>query len=61
VVAPPDNETQVISCPICKESLALEFLEEEEEWAWRNATKKDDKVKSMFIQTAYTYTYLFSN
>ncbi|KAF9569307.1 hypothetical protein CPC08DRAFT_701807 [Agrocybe pediades] len=44
VVAPPENENQVISCPICKESLALEFLEEEEEWAWRNATKKDGKV-----------------
>lgn len=45
VVVPPGAEAQVISCPICKESLKSEFLEEDEEWVWRNAVKKDDKVQ----------------
>jgi len=45
VVVPAGAEAQVISCPICKESLKSEFLEEDEEWVWRNAMKKDDKVR----------------
>ena len=44
VIVPPGEEARVISCPICKETLNFEFLEDEEEWAWTNATKKDDKV-----------------
>ena len=42
VVVPPGAAAQVISCPICKES--LKFLEEDEEWVWRNAVK-EDKVR----------------
>lgn len=45
VVVPPGAEARVISCPICKETLKSEFLEEDEEWVWRNAVKKDDKVR----------------
>ena len=44
VVVPPGAEARVILCPICKETLKSEFLEEDEEWVWRNAVKKDDKV-----------------
>jgi pre-mRNA cleavage complex 2 protein Pcf11 len=45
VVVPPGAEAQFISCPICKEALKSEFLEDDEEWVWRNAVKKDDKVR----------------
>ena len=45
VVVPPGAEAQSISCPICKEALKSEFLEDDEEWVWRNAVKKDDKVR----------------
>lgn len=44
VVVPPGDEAKPISCPICKEHLKSEFLEDEEEWVWRNAVQKDDKV-----------------
>ncbi|KAK7695922.1 hypothetical protein QCA50_000561 [Cerrena zonata] len=44
VVVPPGDEAQSMSCPICKESLKAEFLEDDEEWVWRNAIIKDDKV-----------------
>ena len=44
VVVPPGDEAKPISCPICKEPLKSEFLEDDEEWVWRNAVKKDDKV-----------------
>ncbi|KAF9534212.1 hypothetical protein CPB83DRAFT_843868 [Crepidotus variabilis] len=44
VVIPPGAEAQSVSCPICKETLQSEFLEDEEEWVWRNAVKKDDKI-----------------
>lgn len=46
VIVPPGDEAQTISCPICKETLKSEFLEDDEEWVWKNATKKDDKVIS---------------
>ena len=49
VVVPPGAEAQSISCPICKESLKSEFLEDDEEWVWRNAVKKDDKVWLHFL------------
>lgn len=51
VTVPPGDEAKLLShpiCPICKETLQVEFLEEEEEWIWRNAIKKDDKVNSCF-------------
>lgn len=44
VVVPPGDEAQSMSCPICKEPLKAEFLEDDEEWVWRNAVRKDDKV-----------------
>ena len=44
VIVPRGDEAQTVSCPICKESLKSEFLEDDEDWVWKNATKKDDKV-----------------
>ncbi|KAH9844237.1 uncharacterized protein C8Q71DRAFT_731856 [Rhodofomes roseus] len=44
VVVPPGDEAKPISCPICKEPLKSEFLEDDEEWVWRNAVKRDDKI-----------------
>ena len=44
VVVPPGDEAKPISCPICKETLKSEFMEDDEEWVWRNAVKKDDRV-----------------
>ena len=46
VVVPPGDEAKAISCPICKEQLKSEFLEDDEEWVWRNAIKKDDRVSA---------------
>lgn len=44
VVVPPGDEAKTISCPICKETLKSEFLEEDEDWVWKNAVMKDDRV-----------------
>ncbi|KAH9853543.1 hypothetical protein C2E23DRAFT_821786 [Lenzites betulinus] len=44
VVVPPGDEAKPISCPICKELLKSEFLEDDEEWVWQNAVKKDDRI-----------------
>ncbi|KAI0770816.1 hypothetical protein BC629DRAFT_1583389 [Irpex lacteus] len=44
VVVPPGDEAKAISCPICKEHLKSEFNEDEEEWVWRNAVQKDDRI-----------------
>ncbi|THV08455.1 hypothetical protein K435DRAFT_740551 [Dendrothele bispora CBS 962.96] len=44
VVVPPGDEAKPISCPICKETLKSEFLEDDEEWVWRNAVKKDERI-----------------
>lgn len=38
-----------MSCPICKETLKSEFLEDDEEWVWKNATRKDDRVRAPFF------------
>lgn len=48
VVVPAGDEAKAISCPICKETLKSEFMEDDEEWVWRNAVKKDDRVSKMF-------------
>jgi pre-mRNA cleavage complex 2 protein Pcf11 len=45
VVVPPGDEAKPISCPICKETLKSEFLEDDEDWVWKNAIMKDDKVR----------------
>ncbi|KAF8897640.1 hypothetical protein BD779DRAFT_1491908 [Infundibulicybe gibba] len=44
VVVPPGDEAKAVSCPICKEVLKSEFLEDDEDWVWKNAIKKDDRV-----------------
>ena len=44
VVVPPGDEVKNIKCPVCKETLKSEFLEEEEEWVWKNAVRVKDKV-----------------
>ena len=44
VIVPQGDEAQVVSCPICKETLKSEFLEDDEDWVWKNAIKKDDRV-----------------
>jgi pre-mRNA cleavage complex 2 protein Pcf11 len=45
VIVPRGDEAQVVSCPICKETLKSEFLEDDEDWVWKNAIKKDDRVR----------------
>jgi len=45
VVVPPGDEAKAISCPICKETLKSEFLEDDEDWVWKNAVMKDDRVR----------------
>ncbi|KAH7887649.1 hypothetical protein F5I97DRAFT_1806239 [Phlebopus sp. FC_14] len=44
VVVPAGDEAKAISCPICKENMESEFLEDDEEWVWKNAVKKDDRI-----------------
>ncbi|KAK1233313.1 mRNA 3' end processing factor [Marasmius sp. AFHP31] len=44
VVVPPGDESKTISCPVCKEILSPEFVEDDEEWVWKNAIKKDDRI-----------------
>ena len=46
MVVPPGDEAKTISCPICKETLKSEFLEDDEEWVWKNAVLKDDRVSA---------------
>ena len=46
-----------MSCPICKETLKAEFLEDDEEWVWRNAVRKDDKVRIIHILGSSYLTY----
>ena len=43
-MVPPGDEAKPISCPICKETIKSEFLEDDEDWVWKNAIKKDDRV-----------------
>ena len=52
VVVPPGDEAKPISCPICKEPLKSEFMEDDEEWVWRNAVKREDKVRFDFCLRA---------
>nr|GAT59894.1 predicted protein [Mycena chlorophos] len=44
VVVPRGEEATPVSCPVCKEQFKSEFLDEDEEWVWRNAVYKDDRV-----------------
>lgn len=54
VVVPPGDEAKPISCPVCKELFKSEFLEDDEEWVWKNAVKKDDRV-CLFICVSVTW------
>lgn len=54
VVVPPGDEAKPISCPICKERIKTEFSEDDEEWIWRNAVSKDDKVRC-FARSLHIY------
>ncbi|KAF9268141.1 hypothetical protein L218DRAFT_954518 [Marasmius fiardii PR-910] len=44
VVVPAGDEAKTISCPVCKEVLSPEFVEDDEEWVWKNAIKKEDRI-----------------
>lgn len=44
-MVPPGDEAKQVSCPICKETLKSEFLEDDEDWVWKNAVMKDDRVR----------------
>jgi len=44
VVVPPGDESKSVTCPICRETLQNEFLEEDEEWVWKNAVQVKGKV-----------------
>lgn len=45
VIVPPGDEAKPVRCPICKEALKSEFLEDDEDWVWKNALKKGDTVR----------------
>ena len=59
VVVPPGDEAKPISCPICKEPLKSEFLEDDEEWVWRNAVKKDDRVCRRSLPISFLILIMF--
>ncbi len=46
VVVPPGDESKSVTCPICRETLQNEFLEEDEEWVWKNAVQVKGKVRA---------------
>jgi pre-mRNA cleavage complex 2 protein Pcf11 len=51
VAVPSGDEAKPVSCPICKKTIKSEFLEDNEDWVWKNVMKKDDRVclQSSFI------------
>ncbi|KAF9514172.1 hypothetical protein BS47DRAFT_901369 [Hydnum rufescens UP504] len=44
VVVPPGDESKPITCPVCRDQLKSEFLEDDEEWVWKNAISVRGKV-----------------
>jgi len=44
VVVPPGDEAKSIQCPICKETLKSEFLEDDEDWVWMNAVRVQGRI-----------------
>lgn len=44
VVVPPGDEAKSVQCPICKETLKCEFLEDDEDWAWKNAIRFQGRI-----------------
>ena len=49
VVVPEGDESKIITCPVCKESLKTQFLEEDEEWVWKNAINVKGTVRLFFL------------
>jgi pre-mRNA cleavage complex 2 protein Pcf11 len=47
VVIPLGDEAKTVVCPICKETLKPEFLEDEEEWVFKNAIEVNNKVSDV--------------
>lgn len=45
VIVPPGEEAKPAVCPICKESIKSEYLEDDEEWVWRNAVSVKGQVR----------------
>lgn len=52
VVVPAGDESKTIRCPICKEQLKTEFMEDNEEWVWRNAIMVKGKVRPFYRSPA---------
>ena len=46
---PTGDEAKSIQCPICKETLKSEFLEDDEDWVWMNAVRVQGRVSSQYI------------
>ncbi|KAF8525345.1 hypothetical protein JB92DRAFT_2877529 [Gautieria morchelliformis] len=44
VVVPTGDEAKSIQCPICKEVLKSEFLEDDEDWVWMNAVRVQGRI-----------------
>ncbi|KAJ1309081.1 hypothetical protein OPQ81_004760 [Rhizoctonia solani] len=44
VVVPPGEEAKPAICQICKESIKSEYLEDDEEWVWRNAVNVKGQI-----------------
>jgi len=44
VTVPPGDEIKSVLCPICKDAMDCEFVEDDEEWVWKNAVKKSEKL-----------------
>ncbi|KAI6030138.1 hypothetical protein EDC04DRAFT_2869047 [Pisolithus marmoratus] len=44
VVVQSGHKAKSIYCLICKETMKSEFLEDDEDWVWRDAVRKDDKI-----------------
>ena len=56
-MVPPGDEATPVSCPICKETIKSEFLEDDEDWVWKNAMKKDGRV---CLRGFYPFSLLLS-
>jgi pre-mRNA cleavage complex 2 protein Pcf11 len=46
VVIPLGEEAKPVTCPICKETLSHDILQDEEEWVYKNAVDVNGKVRS---------------
>jgi hypothetical protein len=44
-VTMPPNPAGKKQCPICKEEFVDEFVQDEEEWIWRNCVKVKNSVR----------------